>query len=53
MPTTFYKKFTQPLIEAEADLLNEAKDYALSILLSEKEAIDEYHSNQIKRLKSK
>jgi len=50
---TIYRKFSEPVVDNEADLLNKTKDYALSILFSEKGGIDEYHSDQIKKLRSK
>jgi len=49
---TIYKKFTQPLMDEEAMLLNKIKDYALAIMFSGKQGIKEYHNNQIRKLKS-
>ncbi|MBI4684957.1 MAG: hypothetical protein HY755_07135 [Nitrospirae bacterium] len=49
---TLYRKFSQPLGNEEADLLNKTKDWSLSIMFSGKQGINEYHENQIKKLKA-
>jgi hypothetical protein len=48
---TIYKKFTQPLDDKETRLLNQTKDYALAIMFSDKQGIDEYHAAQLKKPK--
>lgn len=48
-----YKKFNEPIDTSKAQLLNKIKDIALAIMFSEKAGIDEYHANQIEKLKSK
>lgn len=46
-----YKKFSQPLDDGETKLLNQVKDYGLSIMFSDKKGIDEYHNKLIQQLK--
>lgn len=47
-----YRKFSKPLTDDEEILLNKVKDISLAILFSGKPGIDEYHNNQIKKLKA-
>jgi hypothetical protein len=45
-----YKKFSQPLSDEEAWLLNHAKDAALAIFFSQRNGIEQYHKGQLKTL---
>jgi hypothetical protein len=45
-----YEKFREPLSEEEACQLNKIKDYALAIMFSGKDGIEEYHLGQIEKL---
>ncbi len=46
-----YKKFEKPMSDAQANYLNNVKDYALAIMFSGKNGITEYHKQLINKLK--
>lgn len=47
-----YRKFSKPITNKEEILLNKVKDIGLAILFSGKEGIEDYHKQQIRKLKS-